>query len=69
MIEFTSSTVVSRAAMNARSTIDTLIVGTRIEYPSSFPFSSGNTRPTAAAAPVLVGIMLIVAERARRRSS
>ena len=30
MIAFTSSTVVSRAAMNDRSTIDTLIVGTRI---------------------------------------
>jgi hypothetical protein len=47
---------------------ETLIVGTRTENPSSFPFSSGRTRPTEAAAPVLVGIMDIVAERARRRS-
>ena len=33
------------------------MVGTLIEKPSSFPCSSGNTRPTADAAPVLVGIM------------
>ena len=36
--------------------------------PSILPFNSGNTRPTAAAAPVLVGIIDMVAERARRRS-
>src|SRR5450830_492945 len=65
----TSSTVVSRLAMKDRSTSDTLMVGTRIAKPSSLPFSSGSTRPTAAAAPVLVGIMLMVAERARRKSS
>ena len=41
---------------SVRSTTDTLIVGTRIEKPSSLPLSSGSTRPTAAAAPVLVGI-------------
>jgi penicillin-binding protein 1C len=64
-----SGTVVSRAAIKDKSTIETLIVGTRIAKPSSLPFSSGSTRLTAAAAPVLVGIMLIVAERARRRSS
>ncbi len=51
-----------------RSTTDTLIVGTRIAKPSSLPLSSGSTRPTAAAAPVFVGIIDIVAERARRRS-
>ena len=44
------------------------MVGTRIEKPVSLPLSSGSTRPTAAAAPVLVGIWLWVAERARRRS-
>ena len=44
------------------------MVGTRIAKPSSLPFSSGSTRPTAAAAPVLVGIIDMVAERARRRS-
>src|SRR6478672_13125733 len=65
---FTSSTVVFFFATNVRSTSETLIVGTRIEKPSSLPFKCGNTRPTAAAAPVLVGIWLCVAERARRRS-
>ena len=44
------------------------MVGTRTEKPSSLPLSSGSTRPTAAAAPVLVGIMLCAAARARRRS-
>ena len=37
-------------------TSETLGVGTRIEVPSSLPFSSGITRPTALAAPVLVGM-------------
>ena len=44
------------------------MVGTRIANPSILPFSSGSTSPTAAAAPVFVGIMDMVAERARRRS-
>src|SRR5881628_3415671 len=64
----TSSTLVGLFATNERSTSETLIVGTRIEKPSSLPFRCGSTRPTAAAAPVFVGIMLWVAERARRRS-
>src|SRR6266852_1268584 len=64
----TSSTLVGLFATNERSTSETLIVGTRIEKPSSLPFRCGSTRPTAAAAPVFVGIMLCVAERARRRS-
>src|SRR5579871_1257568 len=65
---FTSATVVGFLATKDRSTIETLIVGTRIEKPSSLPLRCGSTRPTAAAAPVLVGIMLWVAERARRKS-
>src|ERR1700728_1324173 len=64
----TSSTEVARFAVKVRSTSDTLMVGTRMESPSSLPFSSGSTRPTAAAAPVFVGICDIVADRARRRS-
>src|SRR3984885_4849821 len=64
----TSSTEVARFAVKVRSTSDTLMVGTRMERPSSLPFNSGITSPTAAAAPVLVGICDIVAERARRRS-
>src|SRR5712671_1161270 len=65
---FTSSTEVIFFATKDRSTIETLMVGTLIEKPSSLPLRCGSTRPTAAAAPVLVGIMLCVAERARRRS-
>ena len=36
--------------------------------PSSLPLSLGSTRPTAVAAPVVVGIMLTAPARARRRS-
>ena len=43
-------------------------VGTRIATPSSLPFSSGSTRPTALAAPVEVGIIDSAAARARYRS-
>src|SRR5476651_2735250 len=60
-----SSTLVARLAQNFRSTSETLGVGTRTETPSSLPFSSGNTRPTALAAPVEVGIMDSAAARAR----
>ena len=56
------------STLKLKSTIETLIVGTRTAYPSSRPFSSGKTKPTAAAAPVLVGIIDMVAERARRKS-
>src|SRR5690606_42060733 len=63
-----SSTVVSRPAIKPKSTRDTLMVGTRTARPSSLPFRSGITLPMAAAAPVLVGIIDWVAERARYRS-
>src|SRR5215216_3418169 len=46
---FTSSTVVGFLATKVRSTIETLMVGTRIEKPSSLPLRCGSTRPTAAA--------------------
>jgi hypothetical protein len=36
--------------------------------PSSLPLSSGSTRPTALAAPVVVGIIDSAAARARYRS-
>ena len=36
--------------------------------PSSLPFIDSSTRPVARAAPVDVGMMLIAAARARRRS-
>src|SRR6266853_6494518 len=60
----TSSTVVGLFATKVRSTIDTLIVGTRNAYPSSLPLRCGNTKQIAAAAPELAGIMLCVADRA-----
>ena len=60
-----SSTEVARLARNTRSTTETFGVGTRIEVPSSLPFSSGSTRPTALAAPVEVGIIDSAAARAR----
>jgi hypothetical protein len=40
-------------------------VGTRREMPVSFPLSSGIARPTALAAPVVVGTMFTAAARAR----
>ncbi len=65
---FTASTVAGFSSSATRSTTDTLAVGTRIASPSSLPLSFGSTRPTAVAAPVVVGIMLSAAARARRRS-
>ncbi|PAV69294.1 hypothetical protein WR25_17278 [Diploscapter pachys] len=67
-IALTSSFVVSRFGVKVRSIRLTSGTGTRIAEPSSLPFSSGSTSPTARAAPVVVGIMLIAAARARRRS-
>ena len=42
--------------------------GARTDTPSTLPFSSGMTTPIALAAPVDVGMRLIAAARARRRS-
>ena len=47
----TSSPVVFLSTMTFRSTTETFGVGTRMAKPSSFPFSSGSTSPTADAAP------------------
>ena len=46
---------------------DIRLTGTRSEKPVSLPLRAGNTRPTAFAAPVVLGMMLIAAARARRR--
>ena len=54
--------------LNLKSTRDTFGVGTLIAVPSNFPFKRGRTRPTAFAAPVLVGIMLLYAALALLRS-
>src|SRR6185369_17691645 len=55
--------LVSLVLLNVRSTTDTVGVGTRNAMPVSLPFTSGSTRLTAFAAPVLDGMMLIAAER------
>ena len=65
---FTSSVDVFLSTSAARSTTETFGVGTRIAMPSSLPFSSGSTSPTAIAAPVVVGMIDSAAARARRRS-
>ena len=45
-----------------------MATGARTAIPSTLPCSSGRTRPIAFAAPVDVGMRLIAAARARRRS-
>ena len=52
MASLISATVVARFATKLKSTTETFGVGKRIDVPSSLPFSSGRTRPTALAAPV-----------------
>ena len=51
-----------------RSTTDTSGTGTRNAIPVSLPFSSGITFPTALAAPVEDGMMLVAAVRPPRQS-
>jgi hypothetical protein len=64
----TSSAVVSLPTRTARSTIEPVGTGARMDIPSTLPFSSGITTPIALAAPVEVGTRLSAAARARRRS-
>ena len=64
----TASASVGLDGVKTRSTTEPVGTGARIESPFSLPFSSGRTRPTALAAPVVVGIRLSAAARARRRS-
>src|SRR5882672_4604272 len=61
-------TVAGLTSSAVRSTTETFGVGTRMAMPSSLPLRWGSTRPTAVAAPVVVGIMLTAPARARRRS-
>ena len=58
----------SRFSVATRSVTEPSGTGTRIARPSNLPFRWGSTRPVAFAAPVDVGMMLIAAARARRRS-
>ena len=63
-----SSALVALSVWKVRSTTETFGVGTRMEMPSNLPFSSGSTRPTAFAAPVVVGIIDSAAARPRLQS-
>ena len=56
------------AIWTAKSTIEPVGTGARIDMPSTFPLRAGMTTPIARAAPVEVGMRLIAAARARRRS-
>lgn len=56
-----SSYVHSFSVLIVKSTTETLIVGTLKAIPVNFPFNSGKTSPTALAAPVDDGIMLVEA--------
>ena len=64
----TSSTVTLVSSSATKSTTETLGVGTRMAKPLSLPFSSGRTKATALAAPVVVGMMDWAAALALRRS-
>ena len=64
----TSSAVTSAPSCTTKSISDPSGTGARTETPSTLPLSSGMTTPIAFAAPVEVGIRLIAAARARRRS-
>ena len=66
---FTASLVTPSALRFTSSEMsETFGVGMRMAVPSSLPFSSGSTRPTALAAPVEVGMAETAAARARCRS-
>ncbi len=57
-------------ALRAEGQVDdeTVGVGTRKDMPVSLPLTSGIARPTALAAPVVEGMMLIAAARPPRQS-
>ena len=63
-----SSTLAGLARLATKSVIDPVGIGTRSAVPSSLPFIAAITRLVARAAPVDVGVMLMAAPRARRRS-
>ena len=57
MARLTSSAVTPRLSWTVKSTTETVGVGTRNAMPVNLPLSSGITKPTAFAAPVLAGTM------------
>src|SRR5215469_18295825 len=56
------------ANRQVKSTTETFAVGTRNAIPVNLPLSSGMTLPTALAAPVLEGMILLPAARPARQS-
>ena len=56
-----SSIVTLFSHLKKLSTTELSGTGTRMAIPSSFPFNSGRTFPTARAAPVVVGIIFTAA--------
>ncbi len=68
MAALISSLVTSLLRTAVKSTIETSGVGTRRDMPFILPVQLGRTSPMAFAAPVLVGMMLIAAALALRRS-
>src|SRR5215472_2597681 len=63
-----SSYLAGLANRHVKSTTETFTTGTRSDIPVNFPFRSGMTLPTALAAPVLEGMMLLAAARPPRQS-
>ena len=63
-----SSMLVSFTVRTVRSTTETSAVGMRNAMPVSLPLVTGNTSPTAFAAPVVEGMMLMDAARPPRQS-
>ena len=65
---FNSAELVEVFTSHTKSTIEPQLTGTLKAIPSNLPFNFGNTLPTADAAPVLVGMIALVAERALLKS-
>src|SRR6185436_16243878 len=63
MAALMSLMLVGFSVLNVRSTTETVGTGTRKDMPVSLPLTCGNTRPTALAAPVDEGMMLMAALR------
>jgi len=68
MDQMATSWVLGKRGYRLTEATDPVATGARTAIPFSLPSSSGSTSPTAFAAPVEVGIRLIAAARARRRS-
>src|SRR6516164_8642094 len=68
IIALISSYLAGLANRHVRSTTETLAVGTRKAIPVNLPLRSGITLPTALAAPVVEGMMFVVAARPPRQS-